>query len=314
MSRRVTMTPARRERRTRRALRESNSVLKARLLQNPAKAPVSRRVHAKGLVPIDKEQARYLARRAMDYFDKIRFRDDDEPLYYQRGVDLTWPKPIGDAAIRDVRGRNILVPIELRIVDPNRTHAAMTGRQAAREYVPGGDITFRHYGEDHPGIPYQIRIYLNRDLSPKQFRDARRQVEDEIYSVLIHELTHAGDVMPTPAQSDRQRSRATARREREDVLGWDERQYVNMPSEVRAFKQQVVQQVEDELQRLDEDGFSVPATAGSVEMLLEQSPVWMRIRDALEDENRRAIRRSAADAVARFERSSRRGNATRRRR
>ena len=248
-----------------------------------------RRRGPRGVVPVDRKEARRKAEILAYVVTSLGFQDQDVPL--RDNSSQPWPaKGAGSIEVTDVRGKKHKVPVAL-----STAPAPEGNRAGGRRNVARGQITMRHEGEDDPGTPFGITIYLDESRTPAQLREDSSRLENEIYGALIHELTHAGDVLETPRGQEE-------RKKKEPDRG---REYHNRPSEVRAFKQQIA----DEIQRGmyfayhdEEDPEWIGADADSVMELLAGSPTWERIRRDLNPENRRSVLKTVADVVRRFKR------------
>ena len=113
--------------------------------------------------------------------------------------------------------------------------------------------------------PLEVQVFLNSSASLTDLKKGASQLRKELYSALIHEATHLHDVI----------------RAEDGTSGVSEEAYYNKPTEVRAFMQQIVDEVHEALQSSSEDL--------SVKDLLNASPIWQRVSPHLNDRNRRLM-------------------------
>lgn len=142
-------------------------------------------------------------------------------------------------------------------------------------------------------------------MTYRQLAENRDAVEREIYSVMIHELTHTRDVMESPARLKRLRERHPVPEEAGAAERMDARNraYYNRPSEVRAFKRQVAEEVRRAMRRAygnEEEPEWIEADAETVMKMLERAPTWERVRHFLNPKNRRKFLETAASVVRKF--------------
>lgn len=245
---------------------------------------------ARGLVPVDRKKAREVADSIAEKLSGMKFRDEDESLFNNRSQ--PWPVKLPRVQLFGVKGkREFWVPVEVDIGEAPEDNWKMS-----RKYVAGGKAVHRHLGKDDSGYPMQVNIKLDRDRTPAELAKDSKRVSDEIYHVLIHELTHAADVMPTPKQKED--------RARKDEAGKsDSQKYHNKPEEVRAFKRQIAEEVEDRMKELfdsEEDPDWIDQNANIVRNVLDSSKTWERIRKDLTPENRKSVLKTIADVVRRY--------------
>lgn len=234
-------------------------------------------------IPIDRTRIRDLAkeltREIQTGISKIYLRmldDKETDLSLFDGMEgpiLLHPRE--QLEVTNVRGNRVRVPIYV-VVKPD-------SERAVGNFLTGGHV--RSYpGEGGHRTFTSLEIGLNGSRPARQFfgRWAPKQIEKEIYSVLVHEITHLQDWF---RMSDRSKDFAT---------------YVNRPQEVRAFMQQVVDEV---LERQEEiakksDGWALNLSSEFVESRLDESRSWHRIKKELNTVNRRLILKAVARALA----------------
>lgn len=138
-----------------------------------------------------------------------------------------------------------------------------------------------------------IVIQLNGSYTAETFHGAAKSgiLAEHVYDLLIHEITHIADKFPVP------RSYKPRKDPREKFQPADMRAYFNDPKEVRAYMQQIVDEV------LNIGGRRGPAkiieTFGSrgVGMLLRNSVTWREIEKFLNPRNRKLIMKSVYQAL-----------------
>lgn len=285
-----------------------------------------RRDRERGLIEIDREKARSEAKRMAEKIQGWKVRDPDEPLGERFLPGMGGPVTLGKMLETSVKGRPRPFPVLLGVGKP----VADLWR-SGRHFVSGGSVAFRHLGENDDGYPLSLRINLNPKVTYRELQDpkSRDRIEREIYSVMVHEMTHARDVIETPAQQRRREKGIPegagtsdhpdeARRKDRERLEGREREYYNRPSEVRAFKRQVAEEVRRELEKIhkvhdfkrdrarekgdeaDDDPEWLPTDAASVMDVLGRSPTWDRMRTWLTPQNRRKVLETVASVVRKF--------------
>jgi len=111
---------------------------------------------------------------------------------------------------------------------------------------------------------------------------------DQLYNVLLHELTHAADINPG--------KRPSAKGPTWDTAGVTPRAYYNHPTEVRAHMQQVV----DEIERRIGPWNWMRQRYGPTEALrrlMTESRTWVEIKPHLSERNKQLVIRAAAARV-----------------
>ena len=139
-----------------------------------------------------------------------------------------------------------------------------------REFISGGRITNRGYYGDTRLSPIKMEVSVNLSNSYNDLMDPRNktQITQEIFSVLVHELTHAKDWYPL--------ERPPLDYEQPEV-------YHNLTQEVRAFMQQISDEV-----------ITYPTTNFTdlnkfFEKALDFSTTWHRIKKYLNPQNKKLI-------------------------
>jgi hypothetical protein len=231
-------------------------------------------------IPVDKAQARKLAQRIVKELpDQLRFRAEDMkyPINRARGYRPGWVMPVGTYFIpQDVMGHQVEVPVRVQF-------QALEGH--GRQWVAGGAVTTRFYGRN-PGDKLALNLYVNSAAVTQELLDHLGEVEDELFSVIIHEATHLSDLLRHEYSGD-------------DEAGTDK--YYNAPTEVRAFMQQMADELLREADRLGKDGgawlLGPEPTGDMIANLLERSSTWERIRRQLTPASTKTILRGVTRAL-----------------
>lgn len=231
-------------------------------------------------IPVDKAQARKLAQRVVrELPGELRFRADDMqgPINYARGYRPGWVMPVGTYLADDVQGHRVEVPV--------RVQFKALEEWGTRQWVAGGAINTRYRGRS-PGDKLAMNLYINSAAHVQDLLDHLGEVEDELFSVIIHEATHLMDVLVHEYNSD------------EDA---GTEKYYNAPTEIRAFMQQTVDEVLHEADKVGKLGGAWmlgPTPSGDmVNNLLEKSRTWDRIRKQLTPDSTKTILRGVTRAL-----------------
>lgn len=225
-------------------------------------------------IPVDKGQALKLAQRIVRELPaELHFRPEDMagPINQARGYRAGWVLPAGTFLTTDMKGETVEVPVRVRF-------EAMEG-WGVRRWVAGGGIDTRFNGGRSYGTKMAMNLYINSNAQVQALLDHLDKVEDELFSVIIHESTHLRDLLKHEYAADE--------------AGGD--QYYNAPTEVRAFMQQTADETLREADRLGKSsgGWILgPEPSGEmVDSLLEKSGTWDRIRKELTPANARLVLR-----------------------
>lgn len=222
-------------------------------------------------IPVDKNQARKLVERAVKSLSKyLRPKDPTAPL--KDAVAASWRVSLGDYTTTDVRGKPVKVEVRLGI-----TKGARSG---PRQWISGGTVQAVHTSKKDYGEAFRLLIGLNHDRSAEAILGHLPDVSQEMYSVLIHEFTHLRDLIPYQERGD----------------------YHNRPTEVRAFMQQVADEVLSEIRAdAEDDGgwlFSgYGPSSGFVDGYVSRSPTWKRVQTFLTPQNQKLILRGVTRAI-----------------
>jgi hypothetical protein len=257
-------------------------------------------------IPIDKDAIRKIVSavvRALPNHLRVKPDDMDSPLWMARGyspdrwgfypnvpeitISRPWldqPMPLPEGSwpdTVDVRGREVVVMFRVGAKkDPKATP------DGPRYYVYGGQVGGdygtavqpREYKE-----PNRIEVFINSARTPRELLDNMDEVGRELFSVLIHEATHLRDLV----------------RQHPKGYGDSPATYHNDPAEVRAFMQQVADEVSDAVRA------SGDPTGVSVSAALRSSRTWRRIEPTLTPANRRLILRGVGTVVSEITSASR---------
>jgi hypothetical protein len=233
-------------------------------------------------IPIDKGKVKKLAHDAAQGLKKnLRFRTMDDPLFQTRGFNANrWGYHVGVYETKDVRGQPVNVPVEVDAKEPETW-------RGPRRFVTGGSVTSRYHGSGRGyGSKLGMGLSINYQRTPNELLQNLSAVEQEMYSVLIHEVTHLRDLLThTPAKA-----------------GAGSADYHNKPAEVRAFMQQIVDEVLAYVHELGRDDggwlFTGHPTAYFVDSALDKSGTWERIRRDLTKPNEKLILKAVTRALS----------------
>lgn len=261
----------------------------------------------RGLVPVDREEARSRASTMADDISRWLVREPDEKIG-ERFFPGGGPKgniQYGKMFFESVKGRPRPVKLSLGVGKHN-PHLWRGGR----DLVTGGMVTFSHQGRrDKDPYPTELRINLNPNRTYDNLKAHKDRLEREIYSVMIHEMTHARDIVES--LSERERRLKKYKKKLKDQGMSEERidehakdfEYHTRPSEARAFKRQVADEVFRAMERMHKDEDEpdwIGADADSVMDLLRKSPTWDRVRGFLTPELKRDFLKTVASVVRKF--------------
>jgi len=246
-------------------------------------------------ISVPKQELRELAGQLLDRWlmvmSKVRTRRDEEtdsPSMWSYGHKLYDSTMLTGLQVTPVDSRSpmaILVAAKLGRPKPGRTYAV------------GGEMLHRSFGGSR-ARPFQLEILFSPLISPTEYKANRQAAEREIYSILIHEFTHARDFMP-----DKDKGTKGLADQGKSV------EYHNHPAEVRAFTQQIVDEVEEYIRKSvrtsdggnDTWGLKDNPTA-LIKRALDNSFTWQRIYQNLTPTNKKMILRNVGQrAIAQFE-------------
>jgi hypothetical protein len=235
-------------------------------------------------IPIDKGKVQKLAHDAATGLKKhLKFRpgDMDGPMFSARGFNANrWGYHVGVYSTTDVMGNPVNVPVDVDASEPETW-------VGPRHYVKGGSVTSRHHGSGKGyGSKIGMTLSINYQRTPNELLQNTKAVEQELYSVLIHEVTHLRDLLKhTPARA-----------------GAGSADYHNKPSEVRAFMQQIVDEVLSYVHKLGRDDggwlFTGRLSSDFVDSVLDKSGTWERIRRDLTKPNEKLILKAVTRSLS----------------
>lgn len=236
-------------------------------------------------IPLDKSQLQRLASDIVKELPRhLKFRDMSAPLWQTRGFSpQSWGFEVGPVETTDVRG----IPIRLKVhVGAKKT----TEWRSPRKYVTGGSVRTVYHadgGGKAKGYGYKtgISVTINSVRSPEEILSNIDKVRKELFSVLIHEVTHLRDLLKHEGYEDHPE---------------DPDKYYNAPSEVRAFMQQIADELIEYAHELGKDDpWFLPDTPDSdfLHKALESSGTWERVRGHLTRSNEKLMLRGVTRAL-----------------
>jgi len=169
-----------------------------------------------------------------------------------------------------------------------------TGWSGPRQWIKGGNVTTHSMSVGGRAKPISVEVNFDASHSAFELRENSSKIEREIYSVLIHEVTHVRDIL----------HQQTKEESKDD--------YYNKPTEVRAFMQQIVTEIEGPLRVALRDArkeyredpewgihaLRATKSADGVERLLDKSATWDRVRrGGMSKGNQRKILQAVARHV-----------------
>ena len=208
----------------------------------------------------------------------LKRQDQEEPIGAKRGIAGT------TLVVSPVGGRPPLkVAITVRSVRSPSDELAVVSGQAA--LLPWD------WQDDEQRV--EVALNLNARLTPVEYLNERmsanasdrKYVPYGLYSVLIHELTHVMEMpfMRGPAY------------EQEDERPSNVKEYVNSPIEVRAFMQQIVDEVlvwaKRAVSRTGKTNRSL------IDQVLRRSTTWQRVHHHMNAANRKKLLSAVYDAL-----------------
>lgn len=241
-----------------------------------ARQVASRSVRARRPIPVNKAQAKAVVTELIDSLREWLPKQEEAPL----GNKHLWMGYGGQhVRLKDVQGRWKSIDVNVYAVDPGS------------DYMPvslGGSFQ----NGTHP----EIHLNINGKLTPSQLLFVLGTVEHEFYSTLIHEMTHASDIL-LPGTFKVQPG--------EGVDPSDA--YYNDPNELRAWMQQVVDDVTSQgwvtlglkgsLGRNLVKKFPKTWRQEAIERALGQSSKWKQIQRHLIPASRKKILQAVYQAM-----------------
>lgn len=255
--------------------REGGHVLMTRLSHQRLKTAVAQRYAARP-IPVDKAQIRKVAQGLVDAMVAEARKTgngsgwDYRPLHAynsRNGVTTQGPSVLIENPLvygSGFVGKPLTIPVwgvtaKLRKRDPRRIHV-----DTRRRRVPSASYAI--WDERNQWI----EVRFNARLSGAGLEDSK--TVDDVYSVLLHEVTHATEMVIDRVLAEREANpdRPTHNSHRPD--------YYDIPVEVRAFMQQVADEVETAVRS------GVP-----FRQALKESRSWQRVSPRMNQKNQKKI-------------------------
>jgi len=149
-------------------------------------------------------------------------------------------------------------------------------------YIVGG-------GMGHASGKPVVVVHVNGSIDAQNINRASQghqtSVADQIYPVLIHEVTHAADIF---AKGEGVAKHMTPDQARGNAA------YYNNPSEVRAYMQEIVHEAERNFPHFDKFVKAFKGTSKAFEVLLKQCSTWMEVSPYLTEKNKQLVIKSVA--------------------
>jgi len=187
----------------------------------------------------------------------------------------------------DSLGNRMVVPsapYDVRTVDGSTltVYVRVQAQETASPYyvIDGG------YGlSRRDKLPFVV-VNVNGSMPAEQLRQAAkaRQVQNQLYPVLLHEMTHAADKYTKGVGS---------RMNIEEVKG-NLNTYYNDPTEVRAYMQEVVDEIEGRNWATFQSTFG---PGKGMEYLLKTSPTWQEVSPHWTERNKRLVIKAVVQAL-----------------
>jgi hypothetical protein len=144
-------------------------------------------------------------------------------------------------------------------------------------YVVSGGLG---YAQGH--IPVVV-VFVNGSLDVKK-PAAGHSVQNQLYPVLLHELTHAADKF----------TRGVGEQMTEEEARDNDR-YYNHPTEVRAYLQEILDELNHILPHVERlKTVLYPNMGEALKVVLNQSKTWQEIEPHLTDRNKKLIMKAVA--------------------
>jgi len=232
-------------------------------------------------IPVNKAELAKLADQFVKVLPKyLKFRDMSQPLWSTRGYTASWGFDLGKYETKDVMGNLVRVPVKV-------TAKTVGEWNPTRNWIAGGVVRSQHHGPRGHGIKFELGLKLNADRTPEEILSHLPSVKKEVFSVLIHEVTHLRDVLHVEGPKEDPQEKAQS--------------YHNKPSEVRAFMQQAAHEVldfvEKEAQSFGIGPWGAQLNGKLLDRALSASLTWSRIQEFLTPTSRKTLLRGVTRAV-----------------
>lgn len=229
-------------------------------------------------IPVDKPALAKLAKQLVTELPKhLKFRPDDmdQRLSWCRQFRPNWGFQLGVYETTDVKGGYVGVPVRVK-------WANMEDWNPTRQWIAGGGVLTRHFERGGVGSKLEMYVKINAARTPNEMLTHLDRIEKEAFSVLIHETTHLRDLLKG----------VDAYQEAEEGEGKDAL-YYNSPREVRAFMQQiadeVIEFVEKEAKVLGVGTWGIALNGRTLDRALDMSITWDRVRKSMAPANLKLV-------------------------
>jgi hypothetical protein len=217
-------------------------------------------------LPLDKKQLNEIARELQEVIAK-KTRYKEGPL----GKQILEPARPFDLVT--VNGSLRTVYLRLQSIPTNSPYYAVSGG----------------FGKGQEGAPY-IVININGRLEAEALHKSAASksylMADQIYKILLHEASHAADIF----------SQGIGKSLTEEEARNKPEAYYNNPSEVRAYTQEVLLEIEPFLRNAQKMYKLFGVTKG-LEMILKNSDTWEEISKYLTEANKRKVIKAVVQAL-----------------
>jgi hypothetical protein len=149
-----------------------------------------------------------------------------------------------------------------------------------------------------------IIIHINGSIPQSRLKGGAESgmVSSQLYRVLIHELTHAaeyGRIHPKQRKKKTYLGGVGSRvpSDQEMAKAGTLKTYYNDPTEVRAFTQEIVDQLHVSIEKWDQLSGLLGGPTKAVRTVLNNSDTWLMIKDHLTPRNRRYVMKAVATAI-----------------
>jgi hypothetical protein len=215
---------------------------------------------------VDKNRLRELSRE-LQRAVAMKTRGREGPL----GKTVLMPSAPYDIRTVDGRSRDIFI----------RMQSVVT--QSPYYAVSGG---FGSTASGKPTLVVNINGSLNAENLFKSANSDSFLIANQIYDVLLHEVTHAADIF----------TKGVAESLSEQEARENPKAYYNHPSEVRAYLQEILSELEHTFKNY-EKFVKLFGPSKGITVMLNQSKTWQEIEPYLTEKNKRLIIKAVAQRV-----------------